>query len=376
MANKQPMMNSDQAAQQQNLALRQALLATSPRQTKLIGTFTETSAPEGKTTRMKLFNVGVITTLRMVVTIDVTIATAIASVSPKAPYNAISNISLVDYEGNSRVNVSGYQLWQIQSVRERTPAFLNNESTTKLNTMPVVPTAIAANQKIKFYVEVPVAYDPDRDLRGAILGQTAVGDMYLNVTWNSDFHTNGNDDGVYNGAAGSVVTVNNTSIELYQDFMFPQNLGNGVPLPMLDLMTVYGIDGNLRITDNLSNGQERRISFPNVRNHIGVYANWINNGVCSDAISTFKLLVNGSTELSYHSLDSQQMSQRKWINSDLPAGSFFSLFRQRPIATAVYGNVEWGLTFSAAPTGVNYLELAFENFYPKGSTLPGLGQGQ
>lgn len=364
-------MNSQQA-QQQNLALRQMLLQTSPRQTKLVGNFTETSAPEGKTTRMKLMNVGVLTTLRMVVSIDVTIATAIATVSPKAPYNAISNISLVDYEGNSRVNLSGYQLWQIQSVRERTPAFANNESTSKNNSMPVVPTAIAANQTLKFYLEVPVAYDPERDLRGAILGQTAVGDMFLNVTWNSDFHTNGDDSGVYNGAAGSVVTVNSTSIELYQDFLFPQNVGNGVPLPTLDLMTVYGLDGNLRVTDNLSNGQERLLSFPNFRSVIGVYANWLNNGAMSDAINKFKLVVNSSNILQEHSLDSQQMLQRKWINGDMPKGTFFMLFRQRPIETAIYGNVQLGLTFSAAPTGTYYLEQAYESFYAKGSTLPGI----
>lgn len=358
-------------AQQQNMAMRQALLATSPRMSKKIGTTVE-ATPQGKTTRVKLFNVGVITTLRMVVTLDVTIATAIATVSPKAPYNSISNIALVDYEGVSRVNLSGYQLWQIQSARERTPAFLNNESTTKNNVMPIVPTAIAANQTLQFYLEVPIAYDPERDLRGAILGQTAVGDMFLNITWNNAMYSNVNDDGVYNGAAGSVVTINSATTELYQDYLFPQNLGNGVPLPMLDLMTVYGLEGNLRVSDNLSNGQERLLSFPNVRSVIGVYANWINNGIMSDAISNFRLVVNGNNVLQEHSLASQQMIQRKWINSDLPKGSFFMLFRQRPVETSVYGNVQLGLTFSAAPTGNNYIEQAYESFYPKGSTLPGL----
>lgn len=372
MAGKPAQQMTQQQAQAQNIALRQALLATSPRMSKRLGTFGETSAPSGKTTRVKLFNVGILTTLRLVVTIDVTIAGAIATVSPKAPYNSIANIALVDYEGVSRVNLSGYQLWQIQSIRERTPAYANNESTTKNNTMPVVPTAIAANQLIKFYLEVPVAYDPERDLRGAILGQTAVGDMFLNITWNNTFYANGNDDAVYNGAGATTVAVNSTSVEVYQDYLFPQNIGQGVPLPMLDLMTVYGLEGNLRISDNLSNGQERLLSFPNVRSVIGVYANWINNGIMSDAISQVRLVVNGNNYLQEHSLDSQQMLQRKWLNSDMPKGTFFMLFRQRPIETVVYGNVQLGLTFSAAPTGNNYIEQAYESFFPKGSTLPGL----
>lgn len=370
MAQAKPQQMSPQQAQAQNMALRQALLASSPRYSKKIGTFTDL-LPQGKTTRMKLFNVGVITTLRMVVTVNVTIGTLAGTVSPKAPYNAIANIALVDYEGVSRVNLSGYQLWQMQSIRERTPAYANNESTTKNNTMPIVPTA-TGTADIKFYIEVPIAYDPERDLRGAILGQTSTGDMFLNVTWNNQMLSNANDDGVYNGTGTTTLVVNSSTIELYQDYLFPQNLGNGVPLPMLDLMTVYGLEGNLRVSDNLSNGQERLLSFPNVRSVIGVYANWINNGIMSDAISGVRLVVNGNNVLQEHSLDSQQMLQRKWVNSDLPKGTFFMLFRQRPVETVVYGNVQLGLTFNAAPTGNNYIEQAYESFYPKGSTLPGL----
>lgn len=371
MATKTIAPPSAQQAQQQNLMLRQALLQSSPRYSKRIGTFTEATSPAGKTTRMKLFNVGVVTTLRMICTVNVTIATAVTTLSPKAPYNAISNVSLVDYEGVTRVNCSGYQLWQVQSVRERTPAFMNNEATTKNNSMPVTPIAVATAD-IKFYLEVPVAYDPERDLRGAILAQTGTGDMFLNVTWNSSFLSNGNDDAVYNGGGTSVVTVNSTSIELYQDYIFPQQIGNGVPLPKLDLMTVYALEGNLRVTDNLSNGQERLLNLPNVRSVIGAYANWINNGIMSDAISNTRLIVNGNNVLQEHTLDSQQMIQRKWINGDLPKGSFFMLFRQRPIETVLYGNVQMGLTFSASPSGNYYIEQLYESFYPKGSTLPGL----
>lgn len=355
----------------QNLLLRNALLATSPRMSKKVGTITETSSIPGKTSRIKLFNVGVITKLRLVVTVNVTIGGAIATLSPKAPFNAISNIKLTDFEGVDRVNCSGYQLWQLQSIRERTPAYLNNEATTKNNSMPVSQTAIATGN-IKFYLEVPLAYDAERDLRGAILAQTGLGDMFLQITWNPTFYANGNDDAVYNGAGATTVAVNSVSVDVFQDYLQPQAVQGQIPLPMGDLMTVYEILGNYRITDNLSNGQERLFNYPNVRSVIGFYLNWLNNGAMSDDISLFRLVANGNNILQEHSIDSQQMIQRMHVNSDLPKGSFFMLHRSRPIETVIYGNVQLGATFSAAPSGTYYIEQMIESFYTKGTTMPGL----
>lgn len=354
-----------------NLALRQALLATSPRMSKKIGTITETSAIPGKTSRIKLFNVGIITKVRLVCTVTVTIGTANATLSPKAPYNAIANLKLTDFEGTDRVNLSGFQLWQLQSIRERTPAYFNNEGTTKNNSMPATPVN-QATVDIKFYIEVPLAYDAERDLRGAILAQTGLGDMFLQITWNPTFYANGNDDAVYNGAPTTTVAVNSVNVDVYQDFLQPQSINGQIPLPMQDLMTVYELLGNYRITDNMSNGQERLFNYPNARTVIGFYINWMNNGVMSDAISNFRLIANGNAILQEHSLDSMQMLQRMHVNSDLPKGSFFMLHRSRPIETVIYGNVQLGATFSAAPTGNYYVEQLIESFYTKGSTLPGL----
>lgn len=357
----------------QNLALRQALLATAPRMKKKLGTFTEASAPEGKTTRIKLFNTGVITKLGLVVTANVTIGVAVATVSPKAPFNAIKQIKLVDFEGTDRVNCSGYQLWQLNSVRNRTPAFYNNEGLAAVSTMPVVPTAIGTAD-VQFYVEVPIAYDPERDLRGAILAQTAVGEMFLNITWNDDFHQNASDEGVYNGAATSTVVVNSIAVDVFQEYLMPQSLGGQTPLPIADLLTVYEINGNFRVTDNIANGQERLTSYPNVRSVIGAYANWMNGGVMANTISAVRLIANGNQVLQENTLNSQLMEQRNWINGDLKTGTIFQNHRARPIETALYGNVQMGLTFSAAPTGTYFVEHMFESFYAKGSMLPGIGQ--
>lgn len=359
---------------QQNALMRDALLATAIRQEKKLGTFVESSAPEGKTTRIKLFNTGVVTKLGILVTANVTVGTANATLSPKAPWNIIDQLKLTDFEGTDRVNLSGFQLFMLNSVRERTPAFINNEGLAGVSTLPAVPVA-QATQDLKFYVEVPLAYDAERDLRGAIYAQTAVGEMFLNIKWNGDFHVNGSDDGVYNGAATTTCVVNSISAEVTQHYLFPQSVQGMIPIPQADLLTVYELNGNLRVTDNLSNGQERLISYPNVRSVVGMYVNWMNNGIMSNAISDFRLIANGNNVLIERSNEAQLQNQRKWINGDLKTGAFFMNHRARPIETSLYGNVQLGCKLSAAPTGTFYMEQFTEAFYNKGSMLPGISQG-
>jgi hypothetical protein len=354
----------------QNLNNRQMLLSTSPRMSKKLGSF---SGSPGETTRVKLFNVGVMTKVRLLITANVTIGTAVTTASPKAPFNMIQNIRFQDFEGTERVNLSGYQLWVLNSARARSPAFKNNESGTNRSGLPLVPTSVATNN-IQFYIEVPLAFDAERDLRGAILAQTAVGEQYLNITWNNLFHADGNDDAVYNGGSTSTVAVNSITCDLWQDYMIPQQIGGQMPLPLADLLTVYELNGNFRLTDNLSNGQERLINYPNVRSVIGAYINWQNNGVMADSISRVRLVANGNNVLHEEDLQTQLSTQREWCNSDLPIGTFFKLHRSRPIETAMYGNVQLGLTMSAAPTGNFYLEQMFESFYAKGSALPCIDQ--
>lgn len=358
-----------------NLALRNMLLATAPRMRKKIGTVTGTV---GGTTRQQLFNVGVITKILLVVTANVTIGTNAIVASPRAPWNAIKQVKLVDFEGNDRVNLSGIQLWQINSVRKRTPAYYNNEAKAAVSTLPVVPTAVGTAD-IKFIIEVPLAYDAEADLRGAILAQTNVGQQFLNVTWNDTFLQAGDDQGVYNGAgAGGTCVVNSISMDVYQDYLMPQpdpRLGGSQPLPLADFLTVYELNGNFRYTDNIANGQERLTAYPNVRTVLAAYTNWTNAGASANSISRFTLVTNGNYIMQENSLETQLLAQREWINGDLITGCFFMNHRNRPIQTALYGNVQVGHTFSAAPTGVYYLEQAFESFYAKGAILPGMTNG-
>lgn len=371
--------NSPGNIMQTNAIMRAALLQSAPRMRKLLGNFTQ-GGSLGGTTRVKLFNVGITTKLIIDVVATVDIAVATATLSPKAPFNLINRVKLTDYDGTDRVNCSGYQLWVAQCVRNEAIVGYNNQSQTAVLTSPLVPTAVAAGSTFRFQLEVPLAYS-DTDLRGALLTQTAVGEAYLNLDWNTLFYQNGNADAVLNGAATTTASNVSINVNVEQEFLLPQNVGGQVPLPAIDLMTVYELAGALKSADNLAVNSEKLINYPNVRSVIGAYFNYVNNGIMNAAttdVSKLRLIANGNNVLREYSATSKLFDQRRFLtpDGDIRAGTYFESHRARPIETALYGNVQYGFTPSAVTTTTYapYLEVMFESFYTKGSTLPGLSQ--
>ena len=358
-----------------NAQIRAALLATAPRMRKNVGTFM--SLP-GQTSRIKVFNVGVITMLQILVQVPVTIAVANATASKKGPWNIINRLRLTDYDGTDRVNVSGFQLFQVNSARYREPFGFNNSGASAIITNPQQPVAVG-NQTVQFLINIPVAYDPESDLRGAILAQTAVGELYLNIDWNPNLLTNGSDDSLFNGAPTTTVVMNgNISVQVWQHYLLPQAVGqNGqIPLPPLDLMTVYELAGAVISTDNIAANQERLFNYPNVRTVIGAYVSYTKLGttlaVLGDTLQ-HRLIANGNNTLRDESEVSKYFNQRLYTHGDLVTGVFYLMHRDKPIETAQFGNVQMGVT--PVNAGANsYFESMFESFFVKGTTLPGLQQ--
>lgn len=368
----------------QNAALRAALLQSAPRMRKNLGAFgaAANGAGLGQTTRVKLFNVGITTKLILDVVVNIDIGVAIATPSPKAPFNLINRVRLTDYDGTDRVNCSGYQLWVLQCVRNQTAFGYNNESQTAVLTSPAVPTAIGANAPLRFQIEVPLAYNAANDLRGALLTQTAVGEAWLSIDWNTALVTNGNADAVYNGAGTTTAIINaaNTiTVNVFQEYLLPQAIGGQVPLPALDLLTVYEIAGAMRTSDNIAVNSEKLFNYPNVRSVIGAYFNYLNNGVMNAAptdISRFRLIANGNNVIREYNPTDKLFDQRRWMiaDCDLRVGTYFETHRDKPIETALFGNVQYGITPAAVTAGNTNFEVCFESFYTKGSMLPGLSQ--
>lgn len=382
-------MNAQQQAlaqAQNNAAMRAALLGSAPRMRKNVQTI---SAQAGQTSRVKLFNVGVLTKLQLFVAANITIGTAAAVPSAKAPYNLIGRVRVTDYDGTDRVNLSGFQLYVLNSVRTRALFGQHNTPATPATfTNPVVPTAVG-NGTVQFFMDIPLAFDVDnpvvqlQDLRGSILAQTAVGEMYLSIDWINSYIGNGDVDSLYSGGATTTVVANganNITCTMWQEYLLPQAVGaNGViPLPGIDLMTVYELNGFVRSSDNLAAGTEKLLNYPNVRSVIGIYANYIQAGTMTQGkINGFRIIANGNNVLVDNSELSQLLYQRNYMFSDMdvPPGAYFRSHREKPIETALFGNVQWGITPNTV--GANpYVEIAYESFYTKGQALPGLSQAQ
>jgi hypothetical protein len=86
-----------------------------------------------------------------------------------------------------------------------------------------------------------------------------------------------------------------------------------------------------------------------------------------------RLYVNGNNIMLDRANNTQLMEQRRYRNSDTRNGQYSMIFRDRPIETALLGNVQHGITFGAI-SGVCDVEYTVESYFPLNSTLPGLSQ--
>jgi hypothetical protein len=372
---------ADEAAINMNLRMRQMLLGSSPRENVNLNTY---NTGLGGTIRIKANNVGVGTKFLLYVTAAVTIGTATAVPSAKAPYNLISRIRFTDYDGTDRFNISGFQLFVLNCVRRRSFYGYNNEAATAVLANPVVPTAVGAGV-VSFFIEVPLAFDVDnpvvmaQDLRGAMMMQTAVGEAYLNIDFTNSLYTNVDVDSLYAGAGTTTVALTTAlgiGVTCWQEFIMPQAIGpNGeIPIPMIDINTVYEFVGNIRSSDNLAANAQRLFPYPNLRSVIGSYFNFVSGAVLANTVTGLKLIVNANNIIMDDSRDSRWFKQRLFLNgTDIAPGVFFYPHRDRPVETWLFGNYQMGFTPSAVGTNP-YVESGFESFYTKGAALPGVPQ--
>lgn len=376
--------NNQQTAQQaaqQNHAMRQALVASGVRSRKKLGTLT---GNPGDTVRQKLFNVGIITKLLIDVTLNVTIGVANAVQSLKGPYNFLSRVRLTDFDGTDRVNLSGFQLYVLNCKRFNTIYGANNESGATVLVNPNYPIT-TGNKAIQFIIEVPVAFDPDNaiveliDLRGAIMAQTAVGEMYLNIDTNiSLVSVAGDIDSLFSGA-GTTTVVNNGgfSITVYQDYILPQ-VPQGMsqpPLPFIDLVTVYENVGNVKSSDNLAVNTPKIMSYPNARSVVGAFYNYVTAGSAAMGnVSGLQIVANGNNILLDNTERTQMFNQRRFLNSDIAPGVYFNNHEEHPIETALFGNIQEYIFPAVVSGGNQYVEYGYESFFLKGQALPGFNQ--
>lgn len=338
-----------------------------------------TAAAMGATIRIPLERMGVMTSIKLDVSVPVDI-TAAATVSPFAPYNLFENLSYTDYSGLQRVMTSGYQMHMLNAFRHhqlpnnsaKNAGFLTATETGIDTNILSLPSAVGAGT-INFTIDIPIAYDATSDLRGAVLAQTIYGDHYVTVTLPTALV--GTDPLINPYTAGTIALNGQITVQAYQHYIMPQNGVNN--LPMIDLSTVYAIEGNYSDSSNISAGQAKYINWVNNRSILSV-EHIFNNGAVGGTlnqtdVNRIVLLGNSNTNIREMSPRYIRNKMRGTIGCDMPSGVYHISSRSQPISTQLYGNVQTRFDIAAAAAG-SYFLSQFESMYLTGTPLPGVIQ--
>lgn len=368
---------------QQNFLARQNLLTTGiPMQKRL----QPVTGALGSQIKIPLLRMGIMTGVLLQFSIPVTVADNPAAVSPVAPWNLAQVVTYNDFAGVQRTRTNGYQLWAAQSFKQGDAISAIAASTFAGGAGPALnydtnilnqPTAVGVNGVLYFSLYVPMAYDPNSDLTGAVLTQTNVGEHYLTIQlanalagadpWLFPYLTGG---GTVTPTGGAGVTV-----EAFQQYIQPQSMGFE-NLPMIDLSTVYGFEGAYQVSANIASGQPTYINYPNNRSILSTLLTFENNGAFTANgadLSQITLVANSNTNFKEFSPRMLREAMRNIANSDVPAGTYYLPSRRQPILTQLYANVQAKMDVAnVLGAGVTQFVSQFEVQYPSGAPLPGI----
>lgn len=332
--------------------------------------------------------VGLIKRFRVVVTANIqnTDAAVDATGTPFGVANILQNVQFTDLQNYLRINTTGWHLANLATAKYQGVYAGSNQASvytsgTQLrsvvgnlgNNYPAITDlqnlTHATNQNIRMSYEVPISYS-DTDLRGAIWANIVNATMNLQVTIApaaTAFVAAAADDtlailkaGTCSYGAGGNVTI--TVFQVYLD-QLPQGQ-NGAVLPLLDVSTIYELKNTPFA--NLVANQELPVSFANFRDFLSVFAVYNNNGSNTGH-------GNGS-DINYWALVSANLTNiwkldplsaaerwRKILVADFPPGMYYFSFRNKPVSTLQYGNMQLVINPITAAAG-NYLLIGFESF--------------
>jgi len=360
---------------QANYAARLNLLQTGLQMTKKLQPYT---GALGSAIRVPLERMGIMTGITLDITVPVNVTVA-ATASAFAPYNIAQQIKYTDYAGVDRVISSGPQIHMLNCMRgnkfmgnsQKMAGYLALAETGIDTDILNVPTAVAT-ANMNFSIYIPIAYDPNSDLRGAVLSQTIYGDHY--VTLQTPQALVGSDSLVYPYTAGTVAANGNITVQAYQHYIMPQ--GKLDNLPNIDLMTIYAIEGGTTDSSNITAGQSKYVNWPNNRAILSALHIFDNGGagVLNGAdISQITLLGNSNTNIREMTPKYLRMLQRYMMGADLASGVYYLGARSQPITTQLYGNVQTKFDILTANANA-YFTSQYESFYMAGTPLPGIVQ--
>lgn len=363
--------NSQQQLIAANAAARFNLLSTG---ISMIKRLAPVNASLGDQVKIPLLRMGIMTGIMLQVTVPINITVA-ATASRVGPWNVVQGIKYTDFAGVDRTRTTGFQLWAANSMKQgdamgSSPAAAQGPSLNYNTNIMAFPTA-TGNANIQFSLYVPLAYDPSSDLTGAVLTATNVGEHYLTVdlaqalvntdSWLSPY------------TAGTAATTGSVVLEAYQFYIQPQNMSSQ-NLPIIDLSTIYGFEGNFQNTANINANQDVFVDYPNNRSIFSSLISYENGGdftINETDISQITLVANSNTNFREMSPRMLREMMRNMVNCDLPSGTYYISSRRQPILTQLYANVQAKFGILTVGGSNNKLLSQFEVQYPSGAPLPG-----
>lgn len=312
--------------------------------------------------------------------------------------NFFSRVEFTDLSNQQRISTTGWHLVAIASAKRRRPygstAALDEPvgggatrspnvygygNTTDAMLLPASLTT--AGSPFRLFFEVPVAYT-DHDLRGAIYANVTNAVMNLALTINPQlFTTTGARNlqrGMYSGAAAAG-TLTNVTITVHQNFLdqLPISQQGGPVVPLLDLSTAYLLN-NTAVSSIVQN-QDNPIPFSNFRDFMSmtaIYDDAANYVPTPNPISYFALQSANYTNIFKEGPYKDYLDSRLIIGDDFPLSMYYWDFRDRPVSTIQYGNMELLVNpnvVTAADTAilVGFESLALINMITQAGSLYG-----
>jgi hypothetical protein len=352
-----------------NGAARQHIMAACTRAVQSI--YTTTFVPGAQPTVLTIVPRPVGILRRFIVETTVTGTTAGAQTltrSPFGPANLWSQVGFWDLSNYQRVNTTGLHLAWLATVRRAGGAVTGAAFTTDTplgfgsNYTPVqAPATVAATTPwtVNMIHVIPLQYG-DFDLRGAIYAGVINSVTNLQLTFNPNFFMTGTDTILscftYTGA---VPTITSVVVNVYQEFydQVPQT-PHGPLLPTMDMDWAYLLNNS--VMTGIVTGQSFPIPFANFRDYMSRMLIYDNGGTLNAGtdITNFQLQAANLMNIWQEDTVIRSFRTRELLGDDFPKGTYYFNFRDRPINTIQYGNMQ----LIVNPTGTVNAGAQFQFF--------------
>jgi len=269
--------------------------------------------------------------------------------------NFFSKVEFTDLSNQQRVSTTGWHLVAVSSAKRRRPYATAQTDITRSpygygdtsNAVSVPKTIpIGTDNVLQMFFELPLSYT-DHDLRGAIYANVTNAVMNIQLVVNPNLFTTTGDRnanrGMYSGAAGAA-TLKEFTVTIHQNFLdqLPIAQQGGPVLPLLDLSTAYLLN-NTAVSGIVAN-QDNPIPFANFRDFMSLttyYDDLLSNTITGFyLINYFALQSANYTNIFKSGPQKNFLDSRLIIGDDFPTSTYYFDFRDKPVSTIQYGNME------------------------------------